>query len=77
MALIAAHLSAGVILVVTVQRQVYDLPLFPPPYPLPPFSPPLISLMVSVDVKHHAVDSGGSPVLQYHIYLLTLAFLGR
>ena len=25
----------------------------PPPYPLPPFSPSLISLMVSVDVKHH------------------------
>ena len=24
----------------------------PPPYPLPPFSPCLISLMVSVDVKH-------------------------
>ena len=25
----------------------------PPPYRLPPFSPSLISLMVSVDVKHH------------------------
>ena len=27
-------------------------PPLPPPYPLPPFSPSLISLMVSVDVKH-------------------------
>ena len=25
----------------------------PPPYPLPPFSPSLINLVVSVDVKHH------------------------
>ena len=32
---------------------VYILPLHPPPYPFPPFSPSLISLMVSVDVKHH------------------------
>ena len=31
----------------------YNL-LFPtPPYPLPPFSPSLISLVVSVDIKHH------------------------
>ena len=29
-------------------------PTHPPPYPLPPFSPFLINLMVSVDVKHHA-----------------------
>ena len=43
MALIAAHLNAGVILSV----------------PLPPFSPSLISLVVSVDVKHR-------------VYLLTL-----
>ena len=34
-------------------RYNYNLPLPPPPYPLPPFSPSLISLMVSVDVKHH------------------------
>ena len=53
MALIAAHLNAEVILVVTVYRRVYNLPLPPPPYPLSPFSPSLISLMVSVDVKHH------------------------
>ena len=39
MSLIAAHLNAGVILVV------YN--------PFPPFSPSPISLVVSVDVKHH------------------------
>ena len=53
MALIAAHLNAGIIVVVTVYRQVYNLPLPPPPYPPLPFPPSLISLMVSVDVKHH------------------------
>ena len=48
MTLTAAHLNAGVILVVTVSRWVYNLPL-------PPTSvhPSLISLTVSVDVKHH------------------------
>ena len=53
MALIAAHLNAGIIPVVTVSRYVYNLPLPPPPYPPPPFSPSLISLMACVDVKHH------------------------
>ena len=53
MVLIAVHLNAEVILVVTVYRQVYKLPLRPPPYPLPPSSPSLISLTVSVDVKHY------------------------
>ena len=53
MALIAAHLNAGVILVVTVQLYIYNHPLPPPPYPLPHISPSLLSLMVSVDVKHH------------------------
>ena len=38
---------------VTVWQWVYNLPLPPPPYPLSPFSPSLISLVVSVDVKHH------------------------
>ena len=33
------------------------------PFPLPPFSPSLINLMVSVDVKHHV----------YLLYLLTVA----
>ena len=41
MALIAAHLNAGVILMVTVDR--YIISLFPS----------LISLVTSVDVKHH------------------------
>ena len=31
----------------------YNLPLPAPPYPLPNFSPSLISLVVSVDIKHH------------------------
>ena len=54
MALIAAHLNAGIILVMTVYRWVYNLPL-PPNLdtPFPTFSPSLISLVVSVDVKHH------------------------
>ena len=67
MALIAAHLNAAVILVVTVYRLVYSLPLLPPPYPLPPLSPSLISLMVSVDVKH----------LVYLLYSLILLLLLR
>ena len=33
------------------QKSFFPLP--PLPYPLPPFSPSLISLMVSVDVKQH------------------------
>ena len=33
--------------------KVYNLPLPPPPYPLPPFSPSLISRTVSVDIKHN------------------------
>ena len=48
MALVAAHLNAEVILVVTEHRQAYNLPLSPPPSPLLP--PSLISLMVYVDV---------------------------
>ena len=53
MALIASHLNAEVIQVMTLLQQEYNLPLPPPPYPLPPFSPSLINLMVSVDVKHY------------------------
>ena len=43
------------------------LPLPPAPYPLPPFSPSLISLTVSVDVM---VSVG----VKHHIYLLTYSF---
>ena len=55
MAFIAVHLNAGVILMVTVKRQVFKSPSSPTSIPLPPtpISPSLISLVVSVDVKHH------------------------
>ena len=53
MALIAAHLNAEVILVMTVSGR-YTISLFPHLHnPFPPFSPSLISRTVSVDVKHH------------------------
>ena len=59
MALIAAHLNTGVILVATVLWYVYNLRL-----PLPPYTPPPLPVTnkpyVSVDVKHH-------------VYLLTIA----
>ena len=60
MALIAAYLNAGVILVVTAYTDRYIISLFPhlhtpPPPPTPAgFSPSLISLVFSVDVKHYA-----------------------
>ena len=40
MALIAAHLNAEVILVVTVESWVYNLPLSLPPYLLPVLNKP-------------------------------------
>ena len=49
----------------TVAIGVYNLPLPPPPYPLPPFSPSLISPMVSVDAKHH----------DYYYYYLLLGIM--
>ena len=56
MAPIAAHLNAGVILVMNCSDR-HNLPLVRPPYPLPtpqpPFSQSRISLVVSVDVTHH------------------------
>ena len=39
-------------------RYIISLPLPPPPYPLPTFSPSLISLVVSVDVKHRVYLPG-------------------
>ena len=53
MALIATHHNAGHSGLDSVAIGIYALRLPPPPYPLPSFSPSLISLMVSVDVKHH------------------------
>ena len=55
MALIAAQLNAEIIQ--CSDRYILSLslpPTFIPPSPPPLFSPSLISLMVSVDVKHHA-----------------------
>ena len=54
MVLIAAHLNAGRSGGDSVAIGIYTLPLPTPPYPpSPPVSPSVISLMVSVDVKHH------------------------
>ena len=50
MALIAAHLNAGHSGDDSVAIGIYS------PYPFPTFSPSLISLMVSVDVKHHVYN---------------------
>ena len=51
MAIIAAHVNAGVILMVILIG--ISFPSFPTSIPPPPFPPSLISLMVSVDVQHH------------------------
>ena len=54
MALIAAHRNAEVVLVVTVYSNRYIIFLLPHLHtPFPSSSPSPISLMVSVDVKHH------------------------
>ena len=57
MALIAAHLNAGIILAVTASVAIGIMvsPSYLTSIPPPPFSPSLISLMVSVDVKHHVL----------------------
>ena len=53
MALIAAHLNAGIILMVTCSNR-YITSLFTHLHtPFPTFSPSLINSMVSVDVEHH------------------------
>ena len=43
-------------------RYIISLPLPPPPYPLPPFSPSLISRTVSVDVKPCRLTRRKTPV---------------
>ena len=62
LALIAAHLNAGHSGGDSVAICIYS-PLPPPPYPLPSFSPSLISLMVSVDVEHHVYLQGATEVV--------------
>ena len=52
MALIAAHLNAGHSGGDSVAIGIF-FPSSPTSIPLPPFSPSLINVMVSVDVKHH------------------------
>ena len=66
MAVIAAHLNVGHSGGDSVAIGIYSLsfPTSIPPTPLPPFSPSLLSLMVSVDVKHH-------------VYLLTVLALAN
>ena len=59
MALIASHLNAGVILVVTVYQYVYNLPLPPPPYPHCPLLPNKPYGFCG-RYKHHVYYSWGS-----------------
>ena len=66
MALITAHLNAGHSGGDSVAIAIYS-PSSPTSIPIPPFSPSLISLMVSVDVKHHV----------YLLYLLTPVLVSR
>ena len=71
MALITAHLNAGHSGSDSVAIGIYSPSpptSIPPP---PPFSPSLISLMVSVDVKHHVY------LLYYHLtVVLSLSIRG-
>ena len=66
MAHIAAHFNAEVILVVTVYSDRYIISLSPHFHTPSPFSPSLISLMVSVDVKHHVYLPVEARLLVFH-----------
>ena len=73
MALIAAHLNAGRSGGDSVAIGIYSpsSPTSLGPTPFPPFSPSLISLMVSVDVKHHVY------LLTYLLKRVTVQVHGR
>ena len=73
-ALIAAHLTAEVILVITVYTDRYIISFSPHRHtPFPPFPPSLISLMISVDVKHHAyLLRTPSPSPFSHLFVLSV-----
>ena len=74
MALIAAHLNAGRSGGDSVVIGIYILSLFPHLHtPFPSFSPSLISLMVSVDVKHHVYLSTNNSHLLLFFFPYTLA----
>ena len=62
MALIAAHLNAAVMLVATV-TECSDR------YIISPFSLSIISLMVSVDVKHHVYLLHGRQAMPVVVYV--------
>ena len=62
-----------------VMHTVHNLPLPPPPYSLPPISSSLISLMVSVDVKHHVyllmhIVTSIDQTRTYSILVLTVVY---
>ena len=67
MALISAHLNAGHSGGDSVAIGIYSLSLFPHLHtPFPPFFPSLISLLVSVDVKHHVYLNCRTTIVQKH-----------
>ena len=62
MALIAAHLNAGIILVVTVYNDRDIISLSPHLHtPFSPYSKSRLSFMVSVDVQHHVYFDVADP----------------
>ena len=79
MALIDAHLNVGVTLVVTMY--IYK-PSSPTSIPPSPFSPSLISLVVSVGLKHHVyllfscqIMKGTQPETMTEVMVLLMAGL--